>query len=106
MQHQDWSKRVLRKTESKVYTGSNTPKVVSYDPTETKLPVVTTRELGIAIRDARTKKTYSQNDLDIKCCFAKNTIRNYENGTAIVKPEQINIMNKHLDFVLPRPKKR
>lgn len=108
MAHQDWTPRVLRKTNIKTVsqTGSYGPKPISFDPTETKQPIITTRELGIAICNARKKKSYKQNDLDIRCGFAKNTVRDYENGSAIVKPEQINTMNKQLGVVLPRPKKR
>jgi len=57
MAHQDWTPWVLRKTDIKTVsqTGSYGPKPISFDPTEIKQPVITTRELGIAICNARKK---------------------------------------------------
>jgi len=64
-------------------------------------------ELSIQIQQARCamEPKVSQKDLDKKCNFPQNTIRDYENGTANVVPAQLNILSKILGVQLKRPTK-
>ena len=63
-----------------------------------------TVDLGQAIQSGRTAKKMSQSDLDKKCNFPANTVKNYESGKAIVKPSDITKMEHELGVKLPRPK--
>ena len=60
------------------------------------------RELARAIQMGRISKNLTQEELNKKCNFPKNTIKNYENCIAIVNTQQLNILNNILDVVLPR----
>jgi len=60
------------------------------------------RELARAIQMGRISKNLTQEELNTKCNFPKNTIKNYENCIAIVNTQQLNILNNILDVVLPR----
>ena len=83
-----------------------------FDPENMQKVVVSTRDLANAIRIARAKLPSSSNptesmtqmELDKMCCFPANTIKNYENCTAKIVPEQLNKLNRVLHVVLPRPK--
>lgn len=60
------------------------------------------RELARAIQMGRISKNLTQEELNKKCNFPKNTIKDYENCIAIVNTQQLNILNNILDVVLPR----
>lgn len=66
-----------------------------------------TLELSRQIQQARCAKNppLSQKDLDKKCNFPSNTVRDYENGTATVIPDQLNILSRELGVQLKRPPK-
>lgn len=127
---QDWEQRVLKKdnrvktTEEKLKTGEMV-KVVrqginknskstsgssksdnDFDPENISKPVTSTLELKLAIQQARTTKKWTQSDLDKLCNFPSGTIRDYENGTAVIKADQLNKLNKAFGVKLPRPKKQ
>jgi ribosome-binding protein aMBF1 (putative translation factor) len=107
-QHQDWEERILKKkivkkqtnNHRKVNRGAN-----DFDPENVKKPIMSNKELGSAIQKARTAKNFTQSQLDQMCNFPKNTIKNYEQGKAIVKPNELNKLNRILGVKLPRPKK-
>jgi ribosome-binding protein aMBF1 (putative translation factor) len=82
-------------------------KANDYDPEHVEAPATSSIDLGRAIQAARSEKDpkWTQDDLNNKCSFPKNTIRNYENGTATVDPSQLDKMNRVLGVTLPRPKK-
>jgi ribosome-binding protein aMBF1 (putative translation factor) len=60
------------------------------------------RELARAIQMGRISKNLTQEELNKKCNFPKNTIKDYENCIAIVNTQQLNTLNNILDVVLPR----
>jgi len=60
------------------------------------------RELARAIQMSRINKNMTQDELNKKCNFPKNTIRDYENCIAIVNTQQLNKLNIILGVVLPR----
>ena len=66
-----------------------------------------TAELSKQIQQARCAKEppVSQRDLDKKCNFPPNTVRDYENGTATVIPVQLTILSRELGVQLKRPPK-
>ena len=65
------------------------------------------RELSIQIQQARgaMEPKVTQKDLDKKCNFPPNTVRDYENGSANVVPAQLNILARVLGVQLKRPTK-
>lgn len=125
---QDWDPLVIRRvhksTDEKLKAGELTkvPKsqapnskasVLSksvlndFDPENVTKPATSTREIGLAIQQARMAKSMSQADLDKKCSFPKGTVQAYENGTAIANNAVIAKMETALDARLPRlPKKK
>lgn len=114
MDHQDWQTVVFRKSDSKETKKTHTaPKPVDFDPENITKPRLAGNELGRAIQKARSEKknpstgrAYTQSDLDKACNLPKNTVRDYENGTAKYNPDYVNRMAKVLDVVLPRPAKK
>lgn len=84
-----------------------------FDPENMQRIVTSNHELGKAIQVARgntksrtdPEKSMTQSELDQACAFPKNTVRDYENGSAKVVPEQLNTLNRVLGVVLPRPPK-
>ncbi|VBB17792.1 Multiprotein bridging factor 1 [Yasminevirus sp. GU-2018] len=129
--HQDWDPVILRRKKTdaeriksgeyetvarkespnKNSTQLKRDTLHNFDPESITAPVTSNRDLGLAIQKARCAKIkadgkcMNQTDLDHACGFAKNTVRDYENGTAVVKPDDINKMNRALGVVLPRPGK-
>lgn len=77
-----------------------------YDPENIDVPVVSNRDLCIALQKARQNKNITQSELDKMCNFPKNTVRDYENGSAIIHVAQIMKMNTALGVKLPRPVKK
>lgn len=77
-----------------------------FDPENIQGVVTSNHALGKAIQLARSNldRPMTQADLDRACSFPKNTVRDYENGTAKIVPEQLNTLNRILGVVLPRPK--
>lgn len=97
-------------TEKKYSAGTNkqgttVANTIKVENEEISLPY-STADLGRAIQTARTAKNMKQSDLDKACNFPANTVRNYENGTAIVNQAQITKMERALGSgtKLPRPK--
>lgn len=107
MEHQDWKIVTLRKNtqNTKTHNVNKQYKNNDYNPVNCIQPNISNMELGKAINKARCAKLLTLSDLDKKCCFPKNTVKNYENCTAIIIPSQINKLNDVLGVVLPRPKK-
>ena len=109
----DQSSMVRRQTSNSPAIKVNSQKVIyEFDPENVSAPTTSTHELGIAIQQARIaennklKKNLTQIELDNLCAFPKNTVRDYENGSAIVNPEQLNKINRVLGIKLPRPHKK
>lgn len=125
--HQDWEPVTIKKITktaktSTTSTSSSHPHVSKaqsilandFDPAHSLPKIQTsTRELSQAIQIARMakksttdpEKVMTQSELDNLCRFPKNTIRDYENGTAPIVGPQIDIMNRILGVKLPRPPK-
>lgn len=76
--------------------------VNDFDPENMIKPATSTGELARAIQNARTAKNMKQTDLDNACSFPKNTVRDYEKGTAKINHLQINKMETVLGVTLPR----
>jgi putative transcription factor len=124
---QDWETRVIKKTSQKKTTdeklksgemkkitrkglNKNSETISSksdndFDPENITKPVTSTLELKLAIQQARTTKKWTQFDLDKACNFPSGTTRDYENGSAVIKPDQLNKLNRALGVKLPRPAK-
>lgn len=62
-------------------------------------------DLKQAIQDARKASNLTQDQLNQKCNLKTNTVKNYENGTAVVILSEILAMEKILKVKLPHPKK-
>ena len=125
---QDWTPVVLRREKTKEqrikdgeFTAVRKPQHVTsvskkvandFDPENIQKVVTSNHDLGRAIQDARAKipsrtdpgRVMTQSELDQICAFPKNTVRDYENGTAKIVPEQLNTLNRVLGVILPRPK--
>ena len=107
------SKEVVTVAKNKQPNKTSTQTVLSakkandFDPEHVVPPATSSIDLGRAIQAARTGKEpkWSQDDLNNKCSFPKNTIRDYENGSATIDPSQLDKMNRILGVTLPRPKK-
>lgn len=78
--------------------------VKDFDPENMTKPTTSNLELSKAIQTARCAKNMKQTDLDNACSFPKNTVRDYENGSAKINHAQINKMITVLGVTLPRPK--
>ena len=124
---QDFEPIVLRKAGTGPGTSAKTSKPVQsheakiasvlandFDPEHIKNTVViTSRELGLAIQQARMAlkslidptKTMTQTELNQRCGFPANTVKNYETCTAAIVPSQIDKLNRILGVKLPRPDK-
>jgi putative transcription factor len=127
---QDWEKRVIKKgapktIEEKLKTGAAvkisrqgpnkqdtgatilSSKVANdFDPENISKPATSTLELKLALQQARTAKKWTQTKLDQACNFPSGTVKDYENGTAVISPIQLNKMNTVLGVKLPRPSKK
>lgn len=86
----------------------------NFDPNSIQKIVTSNQDLAKAIQIARTKtksrtdplRSMNQSELDNACALPKNTVRDYENGTAQYIPEQVNAMSRVLATALPRPSKK
>jgi putative transcription factor len=127
LDHQNWEPSVLRRTRTfeekkkagdivvvakqqhvgNKHTVNSMAKAAAtdFDPENIKKVPVSSQELAAAIRTARAEKTWTQVELNQKCNFPANTIRDYENNTAVLNTQQLNTMNKILGVKLPRPSK-
>lgn len=110
-------KTVLRKASPNNNNAVNLPKSILYESTDQDpetLPTVlkTNGNLSTAIRSARNAKimpnglTMTQSELDLASQVPKNTVRDYENGTAVYNAEQVNKIARVLGVTLPRPKRQ
>ena len=104
---QDWAPVVLKSDTKKKRTNQQSTKVNTllndFDPESDMSVTKTSRSLGVSIQKARTAKGFKQSDLDKKCNLPKGTTQKYENGSAIYKPNVVNIMSRVLGVKLPRP---
>ena len=93
-------------------TNKQTQQIVSkkvatdFDPENISQPLTSNIDLGKAIALARASKGLSQADVDKQCNFPKNTVRDYENGKAIINHDFISKLNNVLGTRLPRPSKQ
>ena len=72
------------------------------DNESVKLP--TSTNIKLMIQQKRNELKLSQEQLDMKCCFPKGTIKSYENGSAIVQSTQLLKINKILSSNVKKPK--
>lgn len=83
-----------------------------FDPENAPSVVYTSNDLSSSIKTARNIKlmpsgeVMTQAELDKACGLPKNTVRDYENGTATYNAEHINKIARVLGVNLPRPKKK
>lgn len=61
-------------------------------------------EMKLAIQAARNSKKWTQDELAKNCQLPRETIRDYENGKAIVKQVELSRINKALGLNLKKPK--
>ena len=128
MDHQDFKPVVLRRKKTKIEnlkagettvvrkidsSNKNTqgttmgPKAAhDFDPENVTKIATSNHDLKTAIMKARQAKSLTQSQLDGKCNFKKNTVRDYENGTAIIVSKELTLMGRVLGVKLPRPKKK
>ncbi len=127
---QDWEPVILRKkpvpgkgnTEivSKNATNKHSTQSVSgkaandFDPEHIVAPVTSNIDIGKAIASGRSAKMITKNgeekpmtqtDLDHACNFPLNTIKTYENGTAVLNRENLTKIERVLGIKIPRPPK-
>jgi ribosome-binding protein aMBF1 (putative translation factor) len=129
MSTQDWNTVVITKQKTKkdlIKSGAKTLEK-KYDGGKNKQTsgavqdlrtieddVITTlphsdRSLSLQIQQARLAKqvgghTMTQSDLNKACNLPANTVRDYENGTAIVKQHELTAMSRALGVMLKKPK--
>ena len=113
MNHQDFTQVILRKPKEsgeivlKYNAGknrkSNDESMKKIENEEIKL-ATSTDEIRKGMIKARTEKKLTQEQLAILCSLPKQTIRDYENGKAIVKLTELQIINKVLGTSLLKPK--
>lgn len=63
-----------------------------------------TLDIKKAMQEARTGKSWTQEDLARECGLPKDVIRNYENGKGIVKQAELAKINRSLGLNLKKPK--
>lgn len=86
----------------------------STNPDPETLPTVlmTNTNLSSAMKTARNSKIMpnglpmTQSDLDKASQVPKNTVRDYENGSAIYCADHVNKIARTLNVTLPRPKRQ
>lgn len=64
----------------------------------------TAGEMGKEIQKARAEKKLTQDQLAQKCNLNVAIIKSYENGTAIVKQQELSLINKQLGLKLHAPR--
>jgi ribosome-binding protein aMBF1 (putative translation factor) len=60
--------------------------------------------IALQIQQARQIKSMSQADLNKACNLPLNTVRRYENGTAVIKQNELTAMSKVLGISIKKPK--
>lgn len=116
MDGQDWKpvtlKRVYSKSEAstkfgKTAVGKRPATTVSkkLDGDEVVKPLLVSREIGLAIQQARTKREppMTQKDLAIACSLPKSIVETFENGTAIWNGEYARKIGTILGIVIKKP---
>jgi len=73
------------------------------DNEEIKLPTVP-HEMKLAIQAARNAKKWTQEELAKNSQLPKEIIRDYENGKAVVKQDELSKINRALGLNLRKPK--
>lgn len=106
---------VLRNTSPNASSTVKVPKSVlddSADPETLPTVLMTSDSLSTAIKKARNAKLMpngtpmTQSDLDKAAQVPKNTVRDYENGTAVYNSDHVNKIAQTLGVTLPRPKRQ
>lgn len=105
---QDFKPVILKKVTPKKKVNTNKQNnqrtiMTKIDNEEIKLPTVPL-EMSKIIQQARTNKNLTQVDLAKKCNFPKETIRDYENGKAIIKHSELTAICRALGINLYMPK--
>lgn len=115
--HQDLKPIVFKKTEkkptdivNKYQSGKNIQNksdvdLRKIDNEQIKLATATL-EMRKCIQEARKKNNITQEELARRCNLPKDVIRDYENGKAIVKQNELSKINKVLGINLKKPKAR
>lgn len=116
MDGQDWKpltlKRTYTKSEASAKFGKTTvtkraPTTLSkkLDGDEVVKPLLVSREIGLAIQQARTKRDppMTQKDLATACSLPKSVVETFENGTAIWNSEYARKIGIVLGIVIKKP---
>ena len=101
-------KKGLVQSEQKKTGGKNVQNKVDVDLRKIenesiKLPTVS-HDMKLAIQQGRQALGITQKELATKTNLPIDVIRNYENGTSIVKQNELSLINKILGLHLKKPK--
>lgn len=106
---------VLRNTSPNASSTMKVSKSVlndSADPETLPTVLMTNDSLSTAMKKARNAKIMpnglpmTQTDLDKAAQVPKNTVRDYENGSAVYNSDHVNKIAQALGVTLPRPKRQ
>jgi ribosome-binding protein aMBF1 (putative translation factor) len=105
---------VVRHTSPNASTTAKLPKSLlnDFDPENVPSVLMTSNNLSSAMRIARNARVMpnglpmTQSDLDKESQVPKNTVRNYENGSAVYNSDHVNKIARTLGVTLPRPKRQ
>jgi ribosome-binding protein aMBF1 (putative translation factor) len=102
------NKQENSQTKLKYQAGKNTQNKSDVDMRKIeneKIKLATsTLDIKKSMQEARVSKGWTQDDLAKNCNLPKETIRDYENGKAVVKQVEISKINKALGIQLKKPK--
>lgn len=105
---------VLRNTTPNASSTVQLPKTLlhDFDPENVPTVLMTSNNLSTSIRIARNAKLMpnglpmTQSDLDKASQVPKNTVRDYENGSAVYNSDHVNKIARALGVTLPRPRRQ
>ena len=113
MEHQDWNPTILRNGKSlqarKSAEQAAKPKIsaeairlskLANDETSLKRPKTLSRESRQSMMQLRAQLTLSQRELDARCSFPANTIRDFESGKMTPSSGQLTAIGRVLKVVL------
>ena len=108
--NQDWSTVIIGKGTKEKEKGKGPSRTVSkeltdnFDPESSATIKTSDHSLAISLQQARQNSKITQSELDKACNLPAGTTRNYENGSAAYRPNEVYKMARVLKVTLPRPK--
>lgn len=104
MEHQDWKVKVLNpkkeiKSSKPVASSSKSsisPELRKIEDSDISSINFVPKEISLEIQKVRCEKKLKQEDLAKACCLPASVIKSYENGKAVMKPNEIRKINKVL----------